>query len=82
MIQQPLVINLQKPLERMRALATAGGAQSAPDEQRRTLAHHPADLLLGQGHATELLDQLIRRFGEIAPRVDEGSVEIEGNQTA
>ena len=58
-IQQALVVDLEKPLQRVRALAAAGGPQRAADEQRRALAHHPADLFLGQGLAAELLDQLI-----------------------
>ena len=79
-IQQPLVVDLEKPLQGVRAFAAAGGAHGAADEQRRTLTHHPADLFFGQGLAAELLDQLIGRVREIAPRIDEGAVEIERNQ--
>jgi hypothetical protein len=54
--------------------------ERAANEQRCALTHHPADLFLGQRLSAELFDQLIGGLGEIASRVDEGAVEIEGNQ--
>ena len=58
-IQQPLIVDLEKPLERVRTLAATGGTHRASDEQAGPLTHHAADLFLGQGLAAELFDQLI-----------------------
>jgi len=79
-IQESLVVDLQEPLERVGTLAAPGGSHGAPDQQARALADHATDLLLGQRLTAELFDQLIGGLGKIAPRIDEGAVEIEGNQ--
>jgi hypothetical protein len=79
-IQQPIVVNREKPFERVRSFAPTGSAHRASDEQRRTLTHHPADFFFSESLATELLDQLIGRVRQIAPRIDEGAVEVERYQ--
>ena len=43
-IEEPLIVDLEEPFQRMRTFAAAGGPQGAADKQRRTLTHHPADL--------------------------------------
>ena len=79
-IQQPLVVDLEKALEGASTFAAAGRTHGASDEQAGPLTHHAPDLFLGQGLAAKLLDQLIGRIRQIAPRIDEGAVEVERNQ--
>jgi len=58
-IQQPLVVDLEKAVKGASTFAPAGRTHGAADEQAGSLTHHAPDLFLGQGLAATLLDQLI-----------------------
>ena len=79
-LKQPTVVERKKSRERVGRLRAARGREDARDERRRAVANHPADRLLGMRLAPALLEQLVRRFGEIAPRIDQRSVQIENNR--
>jgi hypothetical protein len=54
--------------------------ESAFHEQRRSLSDHAADRFLGQRLSPELDDQLVGGFSEVAVRIDQRAIEVEGDQ--
>ena len=79
-VQQPRVVDLEKPRQRVAGLAEPDAASARSTSTRAPVAHHAAHRLFGQRRAAELGDQLVGRIREVAPGVDERAVEIEGDQ--
>ena len=79
-IEQAGVVDLEKPGKRDADIPQPRRGERAPDERGRPFADHTANRLFRQGRSSELDDQLVGGIREIAPRVDQGAVEIENNQ--
>jgi len=71
---------LEESLQRVPRVHEAGRRERAVDQHARAVAHHAPHGLLGQRRAAQPGDQLVGRVREVAPRVDEGAVEIERDQ--
>ena len=81
MVQQPLIVEREKPLERVGRPLEAARLEHARDERRRAVPDHAADVLLGERPAAARLEQGVRRVREIAPGIDQRAVEIEDDET-
>src|SRR5690606_35561036 len=79
-LQEAAIVEREKALEGRRRRRKARGGKYTRDEHRRPLADHAADGLLGKRRTPLFHEQGVGRLGEIAPRVDEGAVEIEDNK--
>jgi hypothetical protein len=78
-IEQAAVVDLEEALARAGHGAQAGGLQRPCDQHAGALAHHPPDRVLGQRRAAQLDDQVVGRIRQVASRIDERAVEIEGD---
>jgi hypothetical protein len=81
-VQQAIVVDLQKSRERTGLIANAHRTQGTADQHPGPFPDHPADGVLGQFVAAKLHDQLIGRLGEVAPGINQCPVEVERNQPA
>lgn len=81
MREETLVVELEKAGQvALDVKLHARSRQCAPDQQRRALTDHARDCIDLERPAAVLDDQRVRGVREIAPRVDERSVEIEDNK--
>ena len=80
MTQQPAVVDAQELLEGIGRQRQVRRGERAGNEERRAVAHHPADRLFRMRRAATRLEHGIRRLGNVAPRIDERPVEIEDEQ--
>ena len=60
---------------------TSCGSEHACDECRGAVANHAANGFFREWGGAALLEELIRRLGEVTPRIHQRSVEIKDDQT-
>src|SRR5919198_1217333 len=78
--EQPAVVDGEIALERVGRRDQPRGREGARHEGRRPVADHAADCLFGERRAAARCEQLVRRVGDVAPRVDQRAVKIEYEQ--
>ena len=80
-LQQPLVVDRQKPFERVgRPLDAARAATRARSSVGRAVADHPRRSLLGHRRGAARHQQRIGRLGDVLAGIDQRAVEVEDDQ--
>ena len=80
--QQPLVVQRQEPRQNLirRSTLDLRGGEGPTNEHRRSVTNHAGDGGDREGFPSQLDDQRISCVRQILLRIDEGAIEIEGDQ--
>src|SRR5258708_37847734 len=81
MPQETAAVDRHESFERVGRCGNPRRRKRPRDERRRAVADHPPDAFFSEWSGAALLEQRVRCLGDIAPRVDEGAVQIEHDET-
>jgi len=76
-VQQPLVVDGQKALQRVWRPFDAGGLQRADDERGGSVANHSSDVFLGDRRGAVRHQELVGGVCDVAPRIDQRAIQVE-----
>ncbi len=79
-IEQLAVVDLEEPVDGAGILRNARRRQRPADQDFRAFSNHPGHGVERKRRCAKLAEQLVDRVAEVARRVDERAVEVEGDQ--
>jgi hypothetical protein len=78
MIGEAAIVDDAEPRERgVEVLASAARGEDPRHQQPRAFADHPDDFVVIERRRVQGRQQLVRRFGDVTPRIDQRAIEIE-----